>query len=170
MVSVRERTRGGSIEKQVRQALNALNAQAGYPKPLVPSFHDIRIVNEPANWGLLRHLRQKGCVVIIDTVSLRHPILLKAFQQSLLEAYPTTSVLSLAPKHEALALIQDMTYALQLTLRESELGRRRRDLLEGYACEELGAMDGFPRWFVERVRQLCGPAAAQGGILQQMKS
>lgn len=158
---------GPTIEQQITQALRIVIDRESLKKPLVPRFHNLRSLNEPNQRGALIRLRRDGCVVIVDTVSLRHPRLLRAFQQTLLDAFPSASVLTLAPRGDARKLMESMTHALELTFKESEF-RQRIDDPDENACCELAAMDMFPKWFLSRVRQICGQALVQAGALSHI--
>jgi hypothetical protein len=150
---------GATIEQIVAQALDELNRVEGYQPSLAPSFKDIYTLHQSRY--VLRHLRQDGCVVILDSLSLRHPGLQRAFHQAALDAYPRTSVVTIAPNAKALDTARTLSVVLQLQFADTEFSRRRLDKYEDYgACEELSDARRFEHWLLDRVRKLGHPAVA----------
>jgi hypothetical protein len=139
-----------SIAQLLQNALTELEKGEHYPTRLVPEFYGILEVS--SNWAMLRELRKKGCVVIVDSLSLRHPAMLRAFQRSLLDAYHNVSVLAIAPISNGWNLFREMTFVLQFHLTEMEFYRRQQDILDE-GCEELTEIDGFPKKFLSQVRR-----------------
>lgn len=157
------RPRGEStIAKLVENALGELN-DTGQFKKFVPKFHDIMSLGDGtrASRNLVRQLRGSGCLVIVDAISLRHPFLLRAYQSSLLDVFPSTSVLTLTPGDKALGLIETMVHALQLNLRDSEFHLRVHDNVEGYACHVDSQVERIPKWLVDQVKRIYATAAAR---------
>jgi hypothetical protein len=159
------------IADHVREALAALNESGEFSKRLTAKFYDIRVLGSgrPQGRALVRRLRSSGCVVIVDAISLRHPALLRAYQRSLLDVFPSTSVLTLTPDVNSLQLMHGMVYALQISLQESEFGLRLKDPLEGFACRANSELDSIVPWLVERVRKIYASAAPLDGIRGQMQ-
>src|SRR5262245_235684 len=60
-----------------------------------PAFIDIRKLNDQPDD--LKELRETGCIVIIDAVSVCHPDLLTEYRRSLLDVFPSTFLLKMAP-------------------------------------------------------------------------
>jgi hypothetical protein len=150
------RPRGGSsIAELIEATFGELNASGEFKK-LVPKFHDIQALGNGtrASRHLVRDLRRNGCLVIADAISLRHPVLLRAYQRCLLDVFPSTSVLALTPGADALGVIQDMVYGLQVNLQESEFQLRVRDLLENRACQVESDLDSVPHWLVGQLRRI----------------
>ncbi|MEO1097973.1 MAG: hypothetical protein AAFX57_09475, partial [Bacteroidota bacterium] len=115
-----------------------------------PSFKDIRTINSDRT--LLKTLRQDGCIVAIDVVSLCHPKLFKAFQQSLLDAYPNTFVVSIAPTYSIFPLVRRMTTLIQLDISEMEFSKRRTDKHEEFgACKEIFEEGECQQWLRDRL-------------------
>ena len=79
---------------------------------------------------------------------------LYAYQRSLLDAFPNTSVLTVTPNAEALNLMRGMVDALQLSLQESEFQMRCDDILEDF-CEVDFQLNRVPKWLTREVRRLC---------------
>ena len=154
-----------AIAQLVQDALAELQRREHYQKRLVAEFYDIRAVVN--NWGLLQDLRRLGCVVIVDSMSLRHPSIMQAFQQSLLDAYHNVSVLAIAPISNGWDLLREMTVVLQFHLTETEFYKRRRDATDE-GCEELTDIDRFPKEFLIRVRRWLVSTGAQPGVLPKI--
>jgi hypothetical protein len=142
----------------------------GYTATFVPEFIDIRTINDEGSRHLLRKLRRDGCVIIMDSISMRHPTIYRGFHQSALDAYPSTSVVSIAPIHSAFEVLREMTLVIQIRASDMEFTKRRYDDDEDYGiCEELCDEQRFKRWFMDRVKKLSGSkAATQTGIRPYM--
>jgi TIR domain len=80
-------TASDSIAEIIRHKLRELGAE---PKTLVPRFIDIRSLNDRAKRALLRELREDGCVVVMDLLSICHPTIHEAYRRSLLDSYKDT--------------------------------------------------------------------------------
>jgi len=155
---------GLSLDAEINAAVNQHNAAAALEKPLHAEFYDLPALVAPASRAALRRLRRQGCIVIIDTISIRHPLLLRGLQQSLLDTSAQTAVLTLAPHPNALTLTKSMTFTLELALRESELAARAGD--PPYWCDELSAVEQFPRWFLKTLAAVF-PSARPEPILSK---
>ena len=152
---------GDSIAQLVGSALDALNATGEFKK-LSPKFYSIEAFGDlkTATRTLVRQLRRDGCLMIVDAISLRHPRLLHAYQRSLLDAFPNTSVLTVTPDVKALNLMRGMVHALQLSLQESEFQMRCDDILED-SCEVDFQLNRVPKWLTREVRRIYAAAAAR---------
>jgi hypothetical protein len=159
--------RAETIEQLINRVLSSIK---GYTAIFVPEFIDIRTINYDENRHRLRELRREGCVVIVDSISMRHPTLHREFHRSGLDAYPFTSVVSIAPIHSAFDVLREMALVIQIRTSDMEFTKRRYDDDEDYGiCEELCDEHRFRRWFMDRVRKLSGTKAApQTGIRPYM--
>jgi hypothetical protein len=157
------RPRGGdSIAQLVGSHLDALNVTKEFKK-LSPKFYSIEALRDVTATTLLRQLRRDGCLMIVDAISLRHPRLLHAYQRSLLDAFPNTSVLTVTPDAKALNLMRGMVHALQLNLHESEFQRRCDDILED-SCEVSFQLN--PKWLTRGVRRISTTAAVRPSTIE----
>ncbi len=137
-----------NIEQLVRHALSMID----YPKPLVPKFIDIRTLNADSNRPQLRQLRHDGCVVIIDAISMRHPVLQCEFRKSLLDAFPNTLVAMVAPIHPVLEIVQQMIVVIEQRI---DLEFHRRFSVEyDDKCAEVSTHIQFSLWLKNQVAQL----------------
>jgi hypothetical protein len=92
---------------------------------------------------------------------------MRAFQQSLLDAYPNVSVLAIAPISNGWDLLREMTVVLQFHLTDTEFYKRRKDAMDE-GCEELTDIDRFPKEFLRRVRRWLDAAGARPGVLPKI--
>src|SRR4029079_13517624 len=100
--------------------------------------------------------------VVIDSLSLRHPRIQKAFHQCALDAYPNTSVVALAPFHSAFDIVRQMSIVLEMKVADLEFAQRRIDLLEEFGVSrEISEEQELRQWLLDRVRKMYGhrPAA-----------
>ena len=140
-----------TIEQLIIQALSSIT---GYESTFVPVFVDIRTLNEERNRIALRDLREEGCVVIIDSISMRHPIIHQGFYQSALDAYPNTSVVSIAPINSAFEILREMSLVIQMRISDMEFTKRMYGDEDYGTCEELCEERRFRHWFADRVKKL----------------
>jgi len=89
-----------------------LKAIDEFQKPLVPNFVDLRLLTnddteEQARKELVR-LRNNGCLVVMDVISLYHPTIQRVYRRSLIDAYPKVAVARLAPSSDVLKIAQQM--------------------------------------------------------------
>lgn len=119
---------GKTIETIVNERLNGLeNEMDEFDRPLEAKFMDIKSLTAIDNRYELRHYRGKGCIVILDIISMRHPDLQRAFHQTLLDASPKTSILNVAPSPKTFERADSLSVFIQLKLDEMEVVRRFND-------------------------------------------
>lgn len=161
---------GPTIGELIIDEFTELNEDKEFPEQLVAKFYDIRALDSTRRNGrrLLRRLRGSGCLVIVDAISIRHPALLRAYQRSLLDVFPSISVVTLTPDGNAFQFMKSMVYALQTSLEESEFNLRMEDPWDGMACQTYSSPKQMSRWLVERVRKISETTASKGGIRAQM--
>ncbi|MBN1995312.1 MAG: hypothetical protein JW953_21670 [Anaerolineae bacterium] len=137
--------------------------------PFIPVFHDIRKLNDTGNRHYLRTLRQEGCIVIMDSISIRHPAIFEAFQQSMLDAYPKTSVVTIAPFHTMFEVVRSMTVVFRLRISDMEFVKRNRDYAEDFsACREICEKEEFQHWLADRLRIMYPEIVGPTGIRAYM--
>jgi hypothetical protein len=155
-----------SIEDLIVRSVDRLNSQLQLEPRLVPQFHRIHeLVKDRA---LLRHLRETGCVVVVDAVSLRHPELQRAFHQSLLDAYQSTSVVVVAPCRRAVDESRELTIMVQLRLSQLEFARRSLDWDDEYTCIETHDRGNLQKWLFTRFRAIAAGSPVKSGIRKYM--
>ena len=92
-----------NIEDFIRTTLEKFTQ---FPRLVVPEFCEIKAINE--NRPKLGKLRTNGCILIKDLISIRHPVIQREYRRSLLDAFPNTAVVRVAPLTDALTLAQKM--------------------------------------------------------------
>lgn len=141
-----------NINRLICQALKRLEK---YNEPLSPFFIDIRRVNkcELKSRRELRQLREEGCVVIMDVISMHHPDIQREFRQSLLDAFPSTLVAKIAPvervfdelKHEMVIFIEQYI--------KTEF-YRRMTMDPGGQCMEISRSIHIGNWLTSHIPKL----------------
>ncbi len=154
-----------SIRQLVKDVLDSLNRPG---TRTVPQFIDIRTLDQKRSF--LMKLRHEGCIVVIDSISMRHPSIQRAFQQSLLDAYPGTSVVNIAPLQSAFELVRNMCVILRLQVSDFEFEKRRRSRYEEYGgCRDIHEQTEFEQWLADRIgRLLPRPTRSNKGVRSQM--
>ena len=135
-----------SISKIVSQILD----QPDLPL-FIPIFIDIRVINEPQNRNTLKQLREHGCILIIDSISIQHPKLFKAFHQSALDINPKTSVITLVPNDTIDKTIQNMIGMIQLSNLDMEISKRQNDIGEFGKCQKSSNKIKFQQWLRHQI-------------------
>jgi hypothetical protein len=132
---------------------NALKMVPGFNKPIAPDFRDIRElaygVDEQKSRTSLKLLRDEGCMVIMDAISMQHPLIQRAYRRSLLDVYTNIPVLRVAPTHSVLRIEQQM---LNFSDKYEDLEIYKR-LNWDYddSCREVSDAGGLGRWITGRV-------------------
>ena len=88
---------------------------------------------------------------------MRHPDLQCAFHQSLLDAYPKTSILSIAPSGDVYQAACRLAVFVQLKLKEMEFYRRLSDRGDDEASRRLYnvmELDSIVNWLSSRVKSI----------------
>ena len=88
---------GTPLRRLLQLELDGWRAEKNYEPILKVSFVDVRTINEPANRSMLRKLQTEGCVVLVDFVSMCHPVLFEQYRRSLLDVFPSTLLTKIAP-------------------------------------------------------------------------
>jgi hypothetical protein len=86
-----------SLRKTIEGAIGDWLQRTPRAERLRAKYLDIRTINAPANREQLNQLRLDGCLIVIDHVSLCHPRLFNEYRRSLLDVFPQTVLLKLAP-------------------------------------------------------------------------
>jgi len=157
-----------TIEELIGKAIQELNDMDEYRPPLAPQIIDVDALNE--NRLRLRNLRRDGCVVIIDSISMRHPYLQRALHGSLLDAYPKTSIVTVAPISQAFEKARELTVVLRLRVADLEFAKRRTDRYDEFGASWETTDEGdLAKWLLDRVRKMGVGAAGSSNILPYMR-
>lgn len=138
-----------TISEVVTQALETIE---GYDRRLVPNFIDIRSLNEDSTRRNLRQLRQNGCVIIIDSISIRHPIIQRGYRRTQLDAFPNTLLVKLNPFSDPTELEEQMIKFSERYV-DLEFFKRFRVDLDG-KCDEVEDNFHFKRWLLDQAPKL----------------
>lgn len=140
-----------TIDQIIRSTLAKVE---GYDKkkPLVPAYVDLQNLNDESQRRELKRLRQRGCIVVLDTISVRHPVIQRAYRRSLLDAFPETLIVRIAPVDDALKAVQQMIRFPE-TFVHSEFYQRFRFDRDG-RCDEVSQTFRFERWLSDQMPKL----------------
>ena len=144
-----------TLEELIESALKGLEQELpGLDRPLAASFRDVVALSEPDNRLSLLRMRNQGCIVIVDVISIRHPALQRAFHQSLLDAYPRTSTVSIAPNQGSYKIATQLAVMVQLKVEEMEFQRRLNDTGDYGASKKLYEEESLRPWLSSRVKNI----------------
>lgn len=144
-----------TLEQLIINALTGLEEEfKDVDCPLTASFSDVIALSQGEGRSKLRRIRESGCIVILDVISIRHPKLQRAFQQTLLDAYPRTSVVSIAPSEKSYKLATSLAVLVQLKVEEMEFQRRRADPGDWGASEKIFEEQAFKPWLSTRLKNI----------------
>jgi hypothetical protein len=131
-----------------------LDSVEGSKNPLVPKFFDIRTINQDTQpmRRSLRNLREKGCIVVMDTISMRHPVIQRAYRRSLLDAFPNVLFVRIAPIDDALKLMQQMIRFKEQYV-DLEVYKRFKVDQDGRS-DEVSEDFRFTRWVKDQMPKL----------------
>jgi hypothetical protein len=132
---------------------DGLKMVRNYIKPIVPSFVDVRPLtgeeSERANRVTLKLLRDEGCLVIIDVISMQHPAIQRAYRRALLDVYPHIPVITVAPTDRVLRFEQEMINFIE---RQPDLEVIKRVDWDGDdTCREVSRHSGLKNWITGQV-------------------
>jgi hypothetical protein len=136
----------------------------GIQKPLVPKFIDIRTLNEETKLARrnLKELRHNGCIIVMDVISIRHPVIQHAYRRSLLDAFPNVMIVRIAPTGDALNIVQQMIRFSERLI-DLEFYKRFKVDLDA-KCDQVSDSLELTRWLVGQTPQLVpNEQKAKGG-------
>lgn len=154
-----------SIGELVAQMLKMLQTRIRFAKEIVPEFIDIRQLADDRR--RLIEMRERGCVVINDVVSLRHPLIQRSFRRSLLDAFPTTMIVRIAPVADAFKQKPPQPFiTFSETFEDSEFFKRITDFDD--TCRQVDEATEFGSWFFSHVPKIIPQdEATQAGARNQ---
>lgn len=138
---------GKTIEELIRRKLYDLRWGE-----INPIFIDIKTLNQECYRPTLKKLRETGCVVITDVISMQHPVIQQEFRRSLLDAFPCNLVAKIAPNMNILEFIRGLSIIFELHA-DIEFYRRCR-IDEDRRCKRIHNEYDFGDWFGEQVKKL----------------
>jgi len=159
---------GPTIEKVVNEIFVWVNGHGKYTRRVDPWMLDLRDALDDRS--TLLTLR-KGCIVVLDTISMRHPSVQRWFHRSMLDAYPSTAVLAVAPIARVHEVSRDLSVFIQLPVGDLEFAKRLFDLNEvAGICKESAKLEEIEQWLVTRVREHANDAGAATGAPRLVSS
>jgi hypothetical protein len=114
-----------TISELIEEGFEAANMVADFSPKLSPGCINIQDLNN--NRFKLEEIRKKGCIMVVDVISMRHPIIQHAYHISMLDAYSKTAVVSIAPTRNSQAIARQLAVVIQLKLEETEFFKRQTD-------------------------------------------
>lgn len=139
-----------SIKQRLNTMLNIIKQRKKYESQLVPKFVDIHTLNQ--EWGELVSLRQKGCIVIEDAISMRYPSIQREYRRSLLDAFNKTIIIRIVPRADALDCINQPMLTWVEKFEDLEFYKRRE--VGDDTCREIFKSLDFLGWFNTHVPSL----------------
>jgi hypothetical protein len=135
---------------------NEIGSVTTFQKDLAPRFIDIQQItneqNEQINRKELRDLRNFGCLVVMDTLSLYHPNIQRAYRRSLLDVFPDIPIVRMIPAFEISKISQHLL-RFQEQLSNLEVYKRLhwdRDK----RCSEIFRDTEFYQWVQEHAEHI----------------
>jgi hypothetical protein len=143
-------------------------ARRGQTTTVVPRFINIRHLREDRE--LLRDLRDGGCVLVVDSISMCHPTLHVAFNDCNLDPFLTTSIVTISPMALALEKARLFPVVFKRTLGDFEWARRLADR-RVKMTQSMDTSDEveLSRWLFERVGYFSGTTGEEAGIKPLMR-
>lgn len=140
-----------TIEQMVRAMFAEVQRRNRYQRTVRPRF--INIYDLINNREELRQLRRDGCMIIKDVISMRHPDIQKAYRLSLLDAFPNTIIIRVAPLTNAFAIPQPLFNNWLEHYQDLEFYKR---LYVDYdpKCDEVSRDVEFNRMLIQSVPEL----------------
>jgi nucleoside phosphorylase len=112
-----------TIKEIVTEAIKVVEKK-DYHGQLTPDFFDIHTLIE--NREKLKELRQNGCIVIVDPISMRHPKIQSFLQLSSIDVSHNTALIMMAMDNW-MELVKTMSVVIELNISETEASKRRDD-------------------------------------------
>ena len=135
-----------TIEKLI---IYSLVKFSNYEKPIVPIFIDLNDINLPKYRYGLNNLRQNGCVVIVDPISLRHPELQRNFRKSALDIFADTIVAEISDLDDDSITIHRLS---QIFEKYEDLGLyKRKNIDHDLKCMGFKEENEFVGWLADRL-------------------
>jgi hypothetical protein len=120
---------------------------------IVSKFIDIRKLNEdnPNSLKLLKKLRDEGCIIIMDVISMQHPEMQRLFKSTALDASSNTLLLMVAPIHSVFDVVKSITGVIKQRI---DLEFYRRLTLSDGKCMKTADNHIFRNWLIGKVPSL----------------
>jgi hypothetical protein len=149
-----------TISELVTEGFEAANKIAGFSPKLSPDFINIQDLNNDRDRRKLEGIRNNGCIMVVDVISMRHPTIQRAYNRTMLDAYVKTSVISIAPTRDAQIIARQLAIVIHLKLEETEFFKRLTDKFGDVdtvkRIDEQACAGELTPWIQTRVRYMKG--------------
>jgi hypothetical protein len=139
-----------TIEDLITQALNNM---VEYHGKLAPRFDAINDLTKESNRKTLRELRRRGCIVVMDAVSMQHPDIQQIYRRALLDAYPSIFIVRVEPVDNALDVEQQMIRFTEKYV-DLEFYKRLNFDYDDDGCTQAYRALELRKWIIRQVRNL----------------
>lgn len=136
-----------TIEKLLLKALYDLKRG-----DTTPVFIDIHTLNKECYRQTLRILREKGCVIIMDVISMQHPIIQQEFRRTSIDAFSCNLIAKVAPNADALDFVKQMAIIFELHA-DMEF-YKRCNIDKDHKCKQVSNENEFMVWFGDHAKDL----------------
>jgi hypothetical protein len=142
-----------SDSRNITQLINEVIEQVESQSIIVSQFIDIRKLNEdnPNSLKLLKKLRDEGCIIIMDVISMQHPEMQRLFKSTALDASSNTLLLMVAPIHSVFDVVKSITGVIKQRI---DLEFYRRLTLSDGKCMKTADNHIFRNWLIGKVPSL----------------
>jgi hypothetical protein len=140
---------GKSLDTLLQTELEKWRKKSNYQPLVIRNFVDIRTINDPTNREHLRKLQTGGCVVLVDLLSMCHPVLFEHYRRSLLDVFPGTLMAKIAP-YEPVP-VSDVVLSITLHQAIDSYFYERYKIDKDGTCTRAGSELEFTVWVGERL-------------------
>ena len=144
------------FNKNIKQLIEETFTEVQYQQKIVPKFIDIRKLNQDnkENFKLLKDLRNQGCIVIMDAISMQHPEIQRLFRSTALDAFLNTLVVMVAPVYSVFDIVKKIEGVIEQRI---DIDFYRRLELNDSKCFKAGDKTGLQNWLIDKVPSLLTP-------------
>jgi hypothetical protein len=145
-----------TIAELVSSVVAEMNTKSAYDPPLAPSLRDVHEL--AGNWSETLVLRQDGCVLLVDGISMLHPAITDSFRRSGLDLFPKVSIVRIDPTTGAWEAAKNLKVVLRLELNSLEFVRRSMEYTEDpWGSSDASNAPALKKWVRDRVFRLHPP-------------
>jgi len=137
-------------DKNITQLINEVIENVESESIIVSRFINISDLNRNNHdsFRLLKKLRDKGCIIIMDVISMQHPKIQHLFKSTALDASYNTLLLMVAPIYSAFDVVTSITGVIKQRI-DLEFYRRLR--LSDSKCMKTADNHIFRNWLIEKL-------------------
>lgn len=140
-------------DKNITQLIDEVIEDVNSRSIIVSRFIDIRELNQDNDnsFRLLKKLRDKGCIVIMDVISMQHPEMQRLFKSTALDASSNTLLLMVAPIHSVFDVVTSITSVIKQRI---DLEFYRRLTLSDSKSMKTADNLFFRSWLIDKMPDL----------------